>query len=140
MFRRLRRRFDNARQMQRMREENPEAFRRAVEEYQSAEAEQARALQPQPAKSTWAIRIARWFLYGLTVLILLVMLVGALRAEAPVFSLLSFGLLLLVLYTVAALIEPSIVFFRRLWPRQDVLELFVFLSIPLIVLMVIFRP
>lgn len=140
MFRSIRRRIDSAKQMQRIREEHPESIRNAVEEYKSVEAEQALASQPQPAKSTPAIRIARWFLYGLTGLILLIMLVGAPRTEDPIFSLLSFGLLLLVLYTVAALIQPSIVFVRRLWSRQEVLELFGLLSVPLIVLMVIFRP
>lgn len=140
MFRSIRRRIDNARQMQRIREEHPESIRSAVEEYKNAEAIKVRASQSQPAKSTPVIRIARWLLYGLTVLILLIMLVGAPRTEAPIFSLLSFGLLLLVLYTVVALIQPSIVFFRRLWSRPEALELFVFMSIPLIVLMVIFRP
>lgn len=137
MFRRLRRRLDNARQMQKMRNEHPEEIRRLLEERAR---EQQAQVESAPAKSGPWITFFRCILYILTVLIVLVTFIGGLQSNAPVFTILAFGLLLNVLYMVAALAQPAIVFFRRQWSREDVLELFGLLTLALIVLMVIFRP
>lgn len=137
MFGRLRRRLDNARQMQKMRNEHPEEIRRLLEE--RAREQQAR-VESAPAKSGPWIIFFRCILYILTVLIVLITFIGGPKSDAPVFTILAFGLLLNVLYMVAALAQPAIVFFRRQWSREDVLELFGLLTLALIVLMVIFRP
>lgn len=82
MFRSLKRRIDNANQMQRMRNENPEEFRRALEKHTR---EQLAADNTPPVQSGPAIRIARWFLYLLTALILLVIFLGVPQADNPIF-------------------------------------------------------
>lgn len=62
------------------------------------------------------------------------------KSNAPVFTILSFGLLLAVLYLLAGLAQPVIVFFRKHWSRGDVLELFSLIVGALLILMAIFRP
>lgn len=136
MFKSIKRRIDNANQMQKIRNENPEAFRKALEE--QAEAEKLSDNVP-PVKPGPVIRFFRWLLLLLTALIVLVVILGVPRADNPLFSLMSFGLLLSLLYLAAGLAHPSIVFVRRKWPREDVLELFGLLSIVFIILMVVFH-
>lgn len=136
MFRSLKRRIDNANQMQRMRNENPEEFRRALEKHTR---EQLADDNTPPVQSGPAIRIARWFLYLLTALILLVIFLGVPQADNPIFSLLSFGLLLSLLYMAAGLVHPSIVFFRKIRSRMFALELFGLISGLLILLMTVFH-
>ncbi|MDF9844534.1 MULTISPECIES: hypothetical protein [unclassified Paenibacillus] len=136
MFKSIKRRIDNANQMHRMRNENPEALKQALEE--QARAEKIGDNIP-PVKPGPLIRFFRWVLLLLTALILLVVILGVPRADNPLFSLMSFGLLLSLLYLAAGLAHPSIVFVRRKWPREDVLELFGLLSIVFIVLMVVFH-
>lgn len=136
MFRSLKRRIDNANQMQRMRNENPEEFRRALEKHTREE------LAPDntpPEQYGPAIRFTRWFLYLLTGLILLVIFIGVPQADNPIFSLLSFGLLLSLLYMAAGLAHPAIVFFRKKRSRMFALELFGLISSALILLMAVFH-
>lgn len=61
------------------------------------------------------------------------------KSDAPVFSILSFGLLLAILYLIAGLAQPAIVFFRTHWSTGDVLELFNLIIGALLILMAIFR-
>lgn len=137
MFGRLRRRLDNARQMQKLRKEHPEEIRRLLEEQAR---QQQIPLESQPAKKGPRITFFRCLLYLVTAVIILITITGATQSDSPVFSVLAFALLLNILYMIAALIQPAIVFFRRQWSREDVLELFGLLTLALIVLMVIFRP
>ncbi|MEK4851813.1 hypothetical protein NST04_18340 [Paenibacillus sp. FSL H7-0756] len=137
MFGRLRRRLDNARQMQKMRNEHPEEIRRLLEERAK---EQQVPVEPAPAKSGPWIIFFRCILYILSVLIVLITFIGGPQSNAPVFTILSFGLLLAVLYLIAGLAQPAIVFFRRHWSRGDVLELFSLIVGTLLILMAIFRP
>ncbi|WP_342562602.1 hypothetical protein NST84_23860 [Paenibacillus sp. FSL R7-0345] len=137
MFKSIKRRIDNAKQMQNIRNENPEAWERALKEEQSrVEEVNENVLPPQPGP---VILFFRWTLRVVTVLILLVIFLGVPRADNPLFSLMSFGLLLSLLYLIAGLAHPSIVFARRKWPREDVAELFGLLSIVFIVLMAVFN-
>ncbi|WP_238651614.1 hypothetical protein [Paenibacillus piscarius] len=137
MFGRLRRRLDNARQMQRIRKEHPEEIRRLLEERAR---EQQVPVEPVPAKSGPWILFFRCLLYVVTAVVILIIIAGAAQSDSPVFTALAFALLLDVLYMIAALVQPAIVFVRRQWSREDVLELFGLLTLALIVLMVIFRP
>ncbi|AIQ48940.1 hypothetical protein R70723_25785 [Paenibacillus sp. FSL R7-0273] len=137
MFKSIKRRIDNANQMHKIRKENPEAWERALKEEQSrVEEVNENVLPPQPGP---VILFFRWVLRLLTVLILLVVFIGVPRADNPLFSLMSFGLLLSLLYLIAGLAQPSIVFVRRKWSREDVAELFGLLSIVFIVLLVVFH-
>lgn len=135
MFRSLKRRIDNANQMQRMRSENPVEFRRALEKHTR---EQQAPDNTLPVQSGPVIRFTRWFLYLLTALILLVIFLGVPQADNPIFSLLSFGLLLSLLYMTAGLAHPSILFFRKKRSRMFALELFGLISGLLILLMTVF--
>ncbi|MEK3793247.1 hypothetical protein MKX42_16065 [Paenibacillus sp. FSL R7-0204] len=137
MFGRLRRRLDNARQMQKIRKEHPDESRRLLEE--RARAQQVQ-VEPAPAKSGPWIIFFRCILYILSVLIVLITFIGGPKSNAPVFTILSFGLLLAVLYLLAGLAQPVIVFFRKHWSRGDVLELFSLIVGALLILMAIFRP
>lgn len=137
MFGRLRRRLDNARQMQKIRQEHPEEIRRLLEERAR---EQQVPVEPAPAKSGPWILFFRCLLYVVTAVVILIIIAGAAQSDSPVFTALAFALLLDVLYMIAALAQPAVVFFRRQWSREDVLELFGLLTLALIVLMVIFRP
>lgn len=137
MFGRLRRRFDNARQMQKIRKEHPEEIRRLLEERAR---EQQVPVESPPAKSGPWILFFRCLLYVVTAVVILIIIIGAAQSDSPVFTALAFGLLLNILYMGAALAQPAVVFFRRQWSREDVLELFGLLTLALIVLMVIFRP
>ncbi|AIQ39645.1 hypothetical protein MKZ24_31705 [Paenibacillus sp. FSL R7-0297] len=136
MFRSLKRRIDNANQMQRMRSENPVEFRRALEKHTR---EQQAPDNTLPVQSGPVIRFTRWFLYLLTALILLVIFLGVPQADNPIFSLLSFGLLLSLLYMTAGLAHPSILFFRKKRSRMFALELFGLISGLLILLMTVFH-
>lgn len=137
MFKFIRQRIDNANQMHKIRKENPEAWERALKEEQSrVEEVNENVLPSQPGP---VILFFRWALRLVTALIVLVVILGVPRADNPLFSLMSFGLLLSLLYLIAGLAHPSIVFVRRRWPREDVLELFGLLSIVFIVLMVVFH-
>ncbi|WP_339248879.1 hypothetical protein [Paenibacillus sp. FSL P2-0136] len=137
MFGRLRHRLDNARQMQKMRNEHPEEIRRLLEERAR---EQQVPVESVPVKSGPWIIFFRCILYLLTVLIVLITFIGGPQSNAPVFTILSFGLLLAVLYLIAGLAQPAIVFFRKHWSRGDVLELFSLIIGALLILMAIFRP
>ncbi|OMF93621.1 hypothetical protein [Paenibacillus sp. FSL R7-0337] len=137
MFGRLRRRLDNARQMQKMRKEHPEEIRRLLEERAR---EQQVPVKPAPAKSGPWIIFFRCILYILTVLVVLITFIGGPQRNAPIFTILSFGLLLAVLYLIAGLAQPAVVFFRKHWPRGDVLELFSLIIGALLIMMAIFRP
>ncbi|MNE69924.1 hypothetical protein D3C80_1656810 [compost metagenome] len=137
MFKSIKRRIDNANQMHKLRNENPEALQRALEEEQ-ARGEKVSDNVP-PVKPGPVIRFFHWVLLLLTALIVLVVILGVPRADNPLFSLMSFGLLLSLLYLTAGLAHPSIIFVRRKWPREEVLELFGLLSIVFIVLMVVFH-
>lgn len=137
MFGRLRRRLDNARQMQKIRKEHPEEIRRLLEERAR---EQQVPGEPAPAKSGPWILFFRCLLYVVTAVVILIIIAGAAQSDSPVFTALAFALLLEVLYMIAALVQPAIVFVRGQWSREDVLELFGLLTLALIVLMVIFRP
>ncbi|WP_340023900.1 hypothetical protein MHI24_02040 [Paenibacillus sp. FSL K6-1096] len=139
MLRRLSRRVENFRRMQQMRKEHPDEIRRLLEE-QRREREKEAPPEPRPAKTGPWIIFFRCLLYLVTAVIILVTITGATQSDTPVFSVLAFGLLLNILYMGAALAQPAIVFFRRHWSREDVLELFGLLTLVLIVLMVIFRP
>ncbi|MEK4042397.1 hypothetical protein NSU18_01950 [Paenibacillus sp. FSL H8-0048] len=72
-------------------------------------------------------------------LIVLIASIGGPKSDAPVFSILSFGLLLAILYLIAGLAQPAIVFFRTHWSTGDVLELFSLIIGALLILMAIFR-
>ena len=135
MFGRLRRRLDNARQMQKIRNEHPEEIRRLLEERAR---EQQIPAEPVPVKSGPWIIFFRCLLYILSVLIVLIAFIGGPKSEAPAFTILAFGLLLAVLFLIAGLAQPAIVFFRTHWSRGDVLELFSLLIGALLILMVIF--
>ncbi|WP_339225295.1 hypothetical protein [Paenibacillus sp. FSL H8-0332] len=137
MFGRLRHRLDNARQMQKMRKEYPEEIRRQLEERAK---EQQVPVEPVPVKSGPWIIFFRCILYILTLLIVLITFIGGPQSNAPVFTILSFGLLLAVLYLIAGLAQPAIVFFRKHWSRGDMLELFSLIIGALLILMAIFRP
>ncbi|QUL52430.1 hypothetical protein KDC22_18415 [Paenibacillus tritici] len=136
MFGSLRRRLDNARQMQRMRNEHPEEIRRLLEERAR---EQQAEVEPAPVKSGPYILFFRMVLYILAVLIVLIAFIGGPQSNAPVFTLLSFGLLLSVLFLGAGLAHPAIVFFRKKRSREFALELFGLLSAALVLLMTVFR-
>lgn len=137
MFRSLKRRIDNANQMHKMRNENPELFNGALEE--NVREQQSRESIPA-AKPGPVIRFFRWVLVVLTALIVLIIAIGVPRSSNPVFTLLSLALLLTFLYMAAGLAHPAVVFFRKKWSRECVLELFGVLSIGIILLMVVFRP
>lgn len=137
MLKRLKQRINNAGQMHKYRTGHPDEIRNALEE---------RARQPQdhanipPAKAGPVILFFRWLLYLLTALIILIVLIGVPRTEQPMFTLFSLCLLLSFLYLAASLANPAIVFYRNSQLRQYRLELFGFLSILFIFLMVLFRP
>ncbi|WP_249900287.1 hypothetical protein [Paenibacillus sp. PK3_47] len=117
-----------------MKEENPEAFRRTLEEYRK---EQAADTNDLPAKAGPVVRFFRWFLLVLTALILFIIFVGAPRAENPIFTVFSFALLLTIIYMIAGLANPAIIFVRRKWSRECVLWLFIFLIIVILILMAV---
>ena len=137
MFRGIRRRIDNANQMHKIRKENPEAVRRALEEL--AREQEIRENSP-PAKPGPVIIFFRWFLAVLTVLIALIVVIGVPRSPNPVFSMLSFSLLLSIIYMVAGLANPAVIFFGNKWSRECILELFGLLIIVIVLLMAVFRP
>ncbi|AIQ54377.1 hypothetical protein [Paenibacillus sp. FSL R7-0331] len=136
MFKSIKQRINNANQMHKIRNENPETLERALEERGRAEKVSDNVT---PVKAPLVIRFFRWMLRLLTVLILIVVFLGVPRAENPLFSLMSFGLLLSLLYLAAGLAHPSVIFVRRKWSREDVAELFGLLSIVFIVLLVVFH-
>lgn len=86
MFGRLIRRLDNARQMQKMRNEHPEEIRRLLEERAR---EQQVPAEPAPAKSGPWIIFFRCILYILSVLIVLIASIGGqvMRLSSPYFPL-----------------------------------------------------
>lgn len=138
MFRGLRQRIHNAKQMQnemqKLKDEDPEAFRRALEEHRK---EEAASLNDLPAVAGPVVRFFRWFLLVLTALIILIVFVGAPRAENPVFSVFSFALLLTIIYMIAGLANPAIIFVREKWSRECVLWLFILLIVVVLILMAV---
>lgn len=87
MFGRLRHRLDNARQMQKMRNEHPEEIRRLLEERAR---EQQVPVESVPVKSGPWIIFFRCILYLLTVLIVLITFIGGrrvMRLSSPYFPL-----------------------------------------------------
>lgn len=137
MLKRLKQRINNANQMYKYRTEHPDEIRSALED--RAREQQDHADTP-PAKAGPVTRFFRWLLYLLSALITLIALIGVPRTEEPMFTLFSLCLLLSFLYLAASLVNPAIVFYRNSQFRQYRLELFGFLSILFIFLMVLFRP